>query len=84
MEPKEVIAGGIAGIAQAAVGHPFDTVKVALQTSTRYKGMGDAFRSIIAKEGVAGVYKGVQSPLAGLFAVSMMQNFLFNLPTPFR
>ena len=67
MDMKETLAGGIAGWAQAAVGHPFDSVKVQLQTNTKYTGMGHAFRSIAKEEGVAGLYKGVQSPLAGLF-----------------
>jgi solute carrier family 25 carnitine/acylcarnitine transporter 20/29 len=41
--------------------------KVQLQTNTKYTGMVDAFTSIAKKEGVWGLYKGVQSPLAGLF-----------------
>lgn len=32
--------------------------------------MGDAFGTIIRTEGLTGVYKGVQSPLAGLFAMN--------------
>lgn len=51
------------------VGHPFDTVKVNLQTqdpkNLKYKGTFDCFKSIIAKESVRGLYKGMASPMAG-------------------
>jgi len=71
---KNVLAGSIGGILQCLPGHPFDTVKVRLQTSTKYSGMVDCFRVIIKEEGFFGMYKGVQSPLIGL---SVMNAYLF-------
>jgi len=67
MDVKETFAGGLAGFAQALVGHPFDTVKVNMQTSAEKKPMGEVIKTIIQRDGPLGLYKGVQSPLAGLF-----------------
>lgn len=56
------------------VGHPFDTVKVQLQTQDpfkpRYNGTFDCLRQIIAKESIRGLYKGICSPIAGVAAVN--------------
>lgn len=58
------------------VGHPFDLVKVRLQTAERgvYSGAMDVVRTTIAREGLArGLYAGVSAPLVGvtpMFAVS--------------
>jgi solute carrier family 25 carnitine/acylcarnitine transporter 20/29 len=65
---KDVFAGSVGGVAQCLTGHPFDTVKVRLQTQTdgKYRGMIHCFRCIIKEEGPAAIFKGVQSPLTGL------------------
>ena len=51
---------------------PADTVKVLLQTQDSknpvYSGAMDATRKIIKAEGLSGLYKGVASPLAGVWA----------------
>ena len=48
---------------------PADTIKVLLQTQSTtnpvYSGMMDATKKTIQAEGLAGLYKGVASPLAG-------------------
>jgi solute carrier family 25 carnitine/acylcarnitine transporter 20/29 len=70
---KSFIAGGFAGIATVAAGHPFDTLKVRLQTSNQYKGLGDCFRQTVAKDGLRALYRGITSPLVGvtpMFALS--------------
>jgi solute carrier family 25 (mitochondrial carnitine/acylcarnitine transporter), member 20/29 len=62
-----------------AVGHPFDTIKVRLQTSPRshFKGPLDCVLQTIRKEGVRGVYKGATPPLVGwMFMDSMYAAFL--------
>jgi solute carrier family 25 carnitine/acylcarnitine transporter 20/29 len=46
-----------------AVGHPFDTTKVKLQTSNQYKGAMDCVRQTVAKEGIRGLYRGMATPL---------------------
>ena len=64
-----------------AVGHPFDTLKVRLQTQDMarpmYSGMVDCARKTIQGEGFGGLYKGVTSPLLGqmMFRASMFSTF---------
>lgn len=49
---QDFVAGTVAGIAITIVGHPFDTVKVRLQTSTAFRGGIDCLMRTIRKEGV--------------------------------
>ncbi|GAB5368684.1 hypothetical protein AAMO2058_001340800 [Amorphochlora amoebiformis] len=71
---KELSAGTLAGIAQVAVGHPFDTVKVRMQCQTPneviFRSTFDCFWKTFRYEGGKGLYKGAWSPLLG----SMAQN----------
>ncbi|KAF9732859.1 hypothetical protein PMIN06_005733 [Paraphaeosphaeria minitans] len=73
---RALVAGGVGGICAVVVGHPFDLVKVRLQTAEKgvYSGAMDVVRRTIAKEGMArGLYAGVSAPLVGvtpMFAVS--------------
>ena len=66
---KDVFAGTCGGITVTLLGHPFDTVKVLLQTQSSknpvYSGAVDAASKVIKAEGVGGLYRGVMSPLAG-------------------
>ena len=66
---KDVFAGTMGGVTVTLLGHPFDTVKVLLQTQPAnnpiYKGPLDAASKVVKAEGFAGLYKGVTSPLAG-------------------
>lgn len=66
---KDSFAGTVGGVAVTLVGHPFDTVKVRLQTQPTanpiYSGAIDCVRKTLQWEGVGGLYKGVTSPLAG-------------------
>jgi solute carrier family 25 (mitochondrial carnitine/acylcarnitine transporter), member 20/29 len=60
---KRFLSGGVGGMCLVAVGHPFDTTKVKLQTSNEYKSTMDAVRSIYLKEGIKGFYRGMLTPL---------------------
>ena len=66
---KDVTAGTAGGIAVTMVGHPFDTLKVRLQTQSStnpvYAGTVDCFKKTLQWEGIGGLYKGVTSPLVG-------------------
>ncbi|CAK1355164.1 Mitochondrial substrate carrier family protein L [Cercospora beticola] len=64
---KGFVAGVFSGITKLAVGHPFDTIKVRLQTSThdQFKGPVDALMQTLRKEGINGIYKGATPPLIG-------------------
>ncbi|WOL06298.1 mitochondrial carnitine/acylcarnitine carrier-like protein [Canna indica] len=75
---KDLTAGTVGGIAQLIAGHPFDTVKVKLQSQPaslpgqppRYSGAMDAVRQTVAAEGPRGLYKGMGSPLATVAALN--------------
>lgn len=78
---KDVIAGTAGGFAVVAVGHPFDTAKIRLQTQPSvnpiYNGFFDCVTKTVKWEGVGGLYKGVTSPLAGqvVFRMSLFSVF---------
>ncbi|ETN39398.1 uncharacterized protein HMPREF1541_05621 [Cyphellophora europaea CBS 101466] len=65
------MAGAFSGMAKCTVGHPFDTIKVRMQTSTlgQFRGPLDCLMQTIRKEGVGAVYKGVTPPLVGWLAM---------------
>ncbi|CAK8540376.1 unnamed protein product [Lathyrus sativus] len=73
---KDLTAGTIGGAAQLVVGHPFDTIKVKLQSQPtplpgqvpKYSGAIDAVKKTIAAEGPRGLYKGMGAPLATVAA----------------
>ncbi|KAJ8348169.1 hypothetical protein SKAU_G00267580 [Synaphobranchus kaupii] len=48
------------------VGHPMDTVKVRLQTQTRYKGIIDCVTRMYAHEGIPGFFKGMSFPVLSI------------------
>ncbi|EXJ69427.1 uncharacterized protein A1O5_07463 [Cladophialophora psammophila CBS 110553] len=68
---KGFVAGVFSGIAKLSVGHPFDTIKVRLQTSQKaqFKGPLDCLLQTLRKEGITGVYKGATPPLLGWMAM---------------
>ena len=74
----DISAGFLAGINVTLVGHPFETIKVRLQTQPSppnhiYNGLVDCIKKTIAWEGPMGLYKGVGAPLGGqLFFRSFM------------
>ncbi|KAJ4383517.1 carnitine transporter [Didymella sp. IMI 355093] len=73
---RALVAGGVGGVFAVVVGHPFDLVKVRMQTAEKgvYTGAMDVLRRGIARDGlVKGLYAGVSAPLVGvtpMFAVS--------------
>lgn len=62
------------------MGHPFDTIKVHMQTqdykNPMYRGTYDCFRKIVQKESVRGLYRGLASPLA---SVSVLNAIVFGV-----
>ena len=54
---RSLAAGGVGGVCAVVVGHPFDLVKVRLQTSEKgvYSGALDVVRKTVAREGLARV-----------------------------
>ena len=60
---KNLISGTAGGIGITLVGHPFDTLKVRLQTQPVdkpiYRGLTDCFVKTLKWEGIGGLYRGV-------------------------
>lgn len=73
---KSFVAGTIGGFAGVITGHPFDTVKVRLQSQAgpnpKYNGTVNCFLTIIREEKVTGLYKGMASPLVGVGLVNAL------------
>lgn len=78
---KYFLSGGVGGVCTVLVGHPFDTIKVRLQTMSRpargdppvYAGTWDCVVKTVRREGVRGFYKGMAAPIVGvapIFAIS--------------
>ncbi|KAI8628333.1 mitochondrial carrier domain-containing protein [Xylariaceae sp. FL1651] len=73
---RSLAAGGFGGICAVIVGHPFDLVKVRLQTADKgvYSSAIDVVKKSVARDGLRrGLYAGVSAPLVGvtpMFAVS--------------
>ncbi|PVU94092.1 hypothetical protein BB561_002786 [Smittium simulii] len=63
------ISGGVGGMCLVAAGHPFDLVKVRIQTSNEYKGAWDCLSRTFAKDGIKGLYRGMMAPLIGITPV---------------
>lgn len=64
------VAGMFSGVAKNTVGHPFDTVKVRLQTSQvgsgagiQFKGPLDCVYKTLKNQGIRGLYLGFTPPL---------------------
>lgn len=73
---KDLCAGTLGGAGQLVVGHPFDTIKVKLQSQPaplpgqppKFAGAMDAVKQTLAAEGPRGLYKGMGAPLATVAA----------------
>lgn len=66
---RALAAGGFGGVCAVIVGHPFDLVKVRLQTAERgvYSSAIDVVRKSVARDGLRrGLYAGVSAPLVGV------------------
>ena len=65
---RRFLAGYASGICLVLVGHPFDTIKVRLQTdgsgkARRFSGAWGCVKETFLKEGVRGFYRGMAAPL---------------------
>lgn len=63
-----VLAGCSGGVAQVIVGHPFDTLKVRLQTAPpgQYDSALDCLYQTLRRESTTGLYRGATSPVLGI------------------
>lgn len=61
----EFIAGTMAGIAVTLTGHPFDTVKVRMQSGS-FDGLINCILRTIKADGFKGLYYGLATPLSSV------------------
>ena len=74
---RSFIAGYASGGALVLAGHPFDTIKVRLQTqgrNGRFVGPIHCLRETVKNEGVLAVYKGMGPPLV---TIGIVNSILF-------
>lgn len=65
---RSFISGTCSGIAKCIVGHPFDTIKVRMQTEGFHGRFGGSFHTLsktISEEGIFAIYKGASLPMIG-------------------
>ena len=75
---SDLIAGTLAGFAICAVGHPFDTIKVLMQSQPgKFSSVVPAVKEVISKNGLGGLYSGVASPLIGAGFYNAVQFAVF-------
>ena len=61
---QDLIAGGIAGSASVCIGHPFDTYKVRLQTSSILASSVSFSNTTNAFGGFSSLFRGMAAPLS--------------------
>lgn len=72
------VCGGVGGVALVLVGHPFDTIKVRMQTSstsasdTKCTTALGCTKSTFQNEGIRGFYKGMSIPLGIIVPIMAM------------
>lgn len=84
---KGFFAGGFGGSCLVLIGHPFDTIKVRIQTMPLpapgqpplYRNTLDCVRQTVAHEGLRGFYKGMGAPLVGIAPIFAISFFGFNV-----
>lgn len=68
---NDFISGTISGVASLFVSHPFDTVKVNIQTkSTESPNISRAITNILKRDGLFGLFKGIVPPMYGAGIIS--------------
>lgn len=84
---RSFLAGYCSGVGLVLVGHPFDTIKVRLQTEGthgRFKGPIDCLKQTYINEGFRGIYKGMSAPLVATGGINaIMFGIQFNVAHQF-
>lgn len=69
-ELSDLGCGSLAGMLGKIIEHPFDTIKVRLQTQSQFAGPINCLLATLRHEGVPGLFRGLPAPTMG----SMMEN----------
>jgi len=83
---NDLIAGAIAGSASIIVGHPLDTLKVQLQTTScnnTYLSNGNnlSFGNMYKKNTLSSLFRGITAPLASIALVNSLKFYSFGVST---
>jgi len=73
---KDFFSGCMGGIAGTIVGHPFETVKVRIQTQKVARTAISEFKNIIKHESYRGLFRGVLPPV---YSMAVVNAFLFGV-----
>ena len=84
---KYFLSGGFGGLCTVESGHPFDTIKVRLQTmpspveghEPMYTGAFDCAKKTVVREGIRGLYKGMGAPIAAIAPIFATSFFGYGL-----
>ncbi|KAK7866014.1 hypothetical protein R5R35_008529 [Gryllus longicercus] len=79
------ISGAFGGVCSVTVGHPFDTIKVRLQTMPKvqpgeqplYTGTVDCVKKTVATEGIRGLFKGMGARIGVVVPIFAIRFFSF-------
>ncbi|BEI79486.1 hypothetical protein CcaverHIS002_0100150 [Cutaneotrichosporon cavernicola] len=80
---RDLVCGTIAGMAAKLFEHPFDLVKVRLQSQpidrpAQFKGPLDCFKYTVKNEGAVGLYRGLSAPIFGAAVENATLFFVYN------
>jgi len=73
--PRKLLAGSTAGVMAVAFTYPLDLIRTRLSTQTKvkhYNGIADAFRKIVASQGVRGLFRGVGTAMTSVAPFSAL------------
>ncbi|EFN54395.1 hypothetical protein CHLNCDRAFT_24985 [Chlorella variabilis] len=79
-----LLAGSLSGMVGAAIGTPFQLIKTRMQAAASgairqpYRGLGHALASIVANEGVFGLYRGAHLNMVKIAVASAIQLAVFD------
>jgi solute carrier family 25 carnitine/acylcarnitine transporter 20/29 len=69
---EDGIAGSFGGLLSTMIGHPFDTIKVRLQTSVNSQSAAATTLKLLRDEGPLAFFKGLSSPLSAIPVVNAL------------
>ena len=75
---QKLLVGGTSGVLATSIVYPLDMIKTTMQRqvsgkSMLYKNPIQAFKGIVSKEGVSGLYRGMGANLIGIFPVQALK-----------
>lgn len=73
------ISGAFAGFCVVAAGHPFDLIKMRLQTSSSNIGLLETLNGIVRRGGLRGLYQGAAAPFMAITPIFALNFYGYSL-----